>query len=41
MPGILVVNNRMPVGKAIEEILLVALASVPAEWTDRVDFIPL
>ena len=41
MPGILVVKNRMPVGKAIEEILLIALASVPAEWADRVEFIPL
>jgi predicted nuclease of predicted toxin-antitoxin system len=41
MPGVVVVDDRMPVGQAIEEILLIALASVAGEWSDRVVFLPM
>ena len=41
MPGVLVVHSRSPVGPAIDELILVCLASLEAEWRDRVDYLPL
>jgi predicted nuclease of predicted toxin-antitoxin system len=40
MPGVFVIRNQPPLGDMIEEILLVALASTPDEWTNRVEFLP-
>jgi predicted nuclease of predicted toxin-antitoxin system len=41
MPGVFVVPQELPIGQAIEAILLVALCSEPHEWRDRVEFLPL
>ena len=41
MPGVVVVNDRMAVRQAIEELLLVAQCSFEREWEDRVLFLPL
>lgn len=41
MPGLFVVDDRMGIGQAIEELLLIAGASEPREWLDRVLFLPL
>jgi predicted nuclease of predicted toxin-antitoxin system len=41
MPGVFVVNDRLPVGRAIDELLLVEGCSEQAEWTDRVLYLPL
>ena len=41
MPGVFVINDRLPVGQAIEEILLVATCSEASEWTGKVLYLPL
>lgn len=41
MPGVFVLNDRLPVSHAIEEILLMVACSEHAEWTDRVVHVPL
>jgi hypothetical protein len=41
MPGIFLVSSEMPIGDAIEEILLLAGASLPNEWENQVQYIPL
>ena len=41
MPGVIEVRDDVPVGQAIEEILIVLLASEPGELANRITFIPL
>lgn len=41
MPGVFVINDRLPVGQAIEEILLVATCSEASEWMGKVLYMPL
>lgn len=41
MPGVIEVRADLPIGQAIEEVLLVVLTSEPAELANRVLFIPL
>jgi len=41
MLGVFVVSDRMLVGQAIEELLLVAGASQSDEWAGRVFYLPL
>lgn len=41
MPGVFVINNRLPIGQAIDEILLIVACSEPAEWNGRVVHLPL
>lgn len=41
MPGVVAVSHRFPLGQAIDEILLIAEASIPGEWEGRVLFLPL
>jgi predicted nuclease of predicted toxin-antitoxin system len=41
MPGVFVLRNKPPLGRMIEEILLVALCSSQDEWKERVEFLPL
>jgi hypothetical protein len=41
MPGVFILNDRFPVGRAIEEILLVEACTEPAEWNDLVVHLPL
>lgn len=41
MPGVIAVNDRMSVGRAIEELLLVAAVMQPAELAGRVLFLPV
>jgi hypothetical protein len=41
MPGVFIVPDRMPVGRAIDEILFLALDVEPGEWKDQVLFLPL
>ncbi|MBI2808009.1 MAG: DUF5615 family PIN-like protein [Planctomycetes bacterium] len=40
MPGLFVIPEDMPIGQAILELELLALASEPDEWHDRVVFLP-
>lgn len=41
MPGLFEVSRRVPVGLAIEEILLLAECSLEKEWEGQVRFLPL
>lgn len=41
MLGVFVVNDRLPVGRAIEELVLVATCSEASEWVGRVLYLPL
>ncbi|AFY34417.1 DUF5615 family PIN-like protein [Calothrix sp. PCC 7507] len=41
MPGLFEVSRRVPVGLAIEEIILIAECSIEGEWEGQVIFLPL
>jgi len=41
MPGVFVINDRLPVGQAIEELVLVTTCSEASEWAGRVLYLPL
>jgi hypothetical protein len=41
MAGVFVVNDRLPVGQAIQEILLIVSCSEQAEWNGSVVHLPL
>lgn len=41
MPGVFEVSANLPVGMAIEELVLIAKASDPGEWEGQVRFLPL
>jgi len=41
MPGVFEVGADLPVGVAIEDLVLIAQASDPGEWEGQVRFLPL
>ena len=41
MPGVFEVSQYLPIGQAIEEILLIAECSVEGEWEGQILFLPL
>ena len=41
MPGVFIVPDRMPIGQAIDESLLLSLDAEPDEWKNQVLFLPL
>ena len=41
MPGVFVINDRLPVGRAIEELILVTTCSEASEWEGIVLYLPL
>ena len=41
MLGVFVIPERMPVGQAIRELEIIAIASSPDEWRNRVVFLPV
>ncbi len=41
MPGVFILNDRLPVGQASGELLLMIACSEQAEWSGRVVFVPL
>ena len=41
MPGVFVVSQEIPIGQAIEEILLIAEYSLEGEWEGQIRFLPL
>lgn len=41
MPGVFEVNRSVPVGLAIEEILLIVECSLKGEWEGQVRYLPL
>jgi len=41
MPGLIIVPQWVPVGSAIEDLLVVAECSVGSDWANQVRFLPL
>lgn len=41
MPGLFEVNQKLPIGQAIEEMLLLAECSLEGEWEGQIRFLPL
>lgn len=41
MPGVFEVGQEVPIGQAIEEILLIAECSLEGEWEGQIRFLPL
>jgi hypothetical protein len=41
MPGVFEIPTGVPVGRAIEDLLLVAELSVEGEWEGQVRYLPL
>jgi len=41
MPGVFEVSQDLPIGQAIEDILLVAECSLEGEWGGQIRFLPL
>jgi len=41
MPGVFEVNRSVPIGRAIEDILLLAECSLDGEWEGQVRYLPL
>jgi predicted nuclease of predicted toxin-antitoxin system len=41
MPGVFVLNDRLPVRQAIDELLLINACSEQGEWAGRVQYLPL
>lgn len=41
MPGVFEVPQSLPVGRAIEEVLLVAELSIEGEWANQVRYLPV
>ena len=41
MPGIFEVGRHVPIGRAIEDILLLANYSLDGEWESQVRYLPL
>jgi hypothetical protein len=41
MPGVFIVNDRFPVGQAIDELLLMVACSEQADWSARAVYLPL
>jgi len=41
MPGVLIVNRTTPLGRIIEDLLLIDEITPHSEWANRVEFLPL
>ena len=41
MPGVFEINRSIPIGVAIEEIILIAEGSFEGEWEGQVQYLPL
>jgi predicted nuclease of predicted toxin-antitoxin system len=41
MPGLILVPQDLPIGRAIEELTMIALCSGQTEWRDMIVYIPI
>jgi hypothetical protein len=41
MPGVFEVSRAVPIGRAIDDLLLIAEASFEGEWEGQVRYLPL
>ena len=40
-PGVIVVPQHLPVSTVVQELLLIASATSPEDWTNRICYLPL
>jgi hypothetical protein len=40
-PGVIVVPQSLPVFRAVEDLLLIASATSPEDWANRICYLPL
>jgi predicted nuclease of predicted toxin-antitoxin system len=40
-PGVILIPQKLPLSSAIEELLIIWLASEPEEWINQIRFLPL
>ena len=40
-PGVIVVPQHLAVGAVVDELLLIAMATSPEDWTNRICYLPL
>jgi hypothetical protein len=41
LPGLIIVPEQMPIGEAIQDLLIIIECSVPEEWENRIGYLPL
>jgi len=41
MPGVIAVHQRLPIGSVVDDLVLVASCSLPEDWANQVQFLPL
>jgi predicted nuclease of predicted toxin-antitoxin system len=41
MPGVLIVDNAVPLGQIIDDLLLIDAITPHSEWANRVEYLPL
>jgi hypothetical protein len=41
MPGVFAVSQLAPIGRVIEDLVLLAECSLPGEWEGQVRYVPL
>ena len=41
MPGVVAVHQRLPIGNVLDDLVLVASCSLPGDWVNQVQFLPL
>jgi predicted nuclease of predicted toxin-antitoxin system len=41
MPGVIIVDDQLPLGKAIDELLILAVCSNDEEWRDQIVYVPM
>ena len=41
MPGLVVIPHRMGIGQAVEELIFLAMESMPNEWMGQILYLPL
>ena len=40
-PGLIVVPQHLPIGKVVDDLILIWTATNAGEWTDRIAFLPI
>jgi len=41
MPGVIAVHQRLPIGTVVDDLVLVASCSLPGDWVNQIQFLPL
>ena len=41
LAGVVVINDDLPIGSVIEDLLVIATCSTLEEWSGRIEYLPL